>query len=713
MEKRIASPELVNDPAARNLLDVLETISDEIDIVDAIFYYDFPIFRDESNQLYRSKILLVTRSHGLYIFSYTTDIERDTVNVLKADNELSQLDSILYGKFLRSKLLRKSKREILFKVTPVIYCLGVKTENIPDEIENQIIFGSDELAELIEENSQELLDDNEWSDLTALLEGTKALSRPNDRDTAVLEPNSKALALVEIENKIATFDLEQRQAAISIVEGPQRIRGIAGSGKTIVLAMRAAHIHLANPEAMILLTFWTKSLYEMLKQMVTRFYRQFNDQDPDWEKIHILHGWGGRSTPGVYFNACIDNGIRAQAFRDIIAVNNRTKFEQACFDLLSQMPFKAKYDYTLIDEGQDLPRSFYQLCFNITRGGPIDRNIIWAYDELQTIMDARPQDVVKTFGVNSEGAPLIDLDRASQELSRGLLSHDIVLKKSYRNPPQILMCAHALGLGLYSNQPVQILEDEQHWEDLGYEFKKGSCIPGEATEIYRPSEYSPINIAEYTDQEDIISYKIASDVDEEVCWVVSEIMDFMQQGLKPHDILVITLDDRNSKTYFSHIAEKLSEKDISINNLQNSTYSIPEFFIENHVSVSTVYKAKGNEAAVVLVVGIDALAFYLDDRRARNKIFTAFTRSRAWLRISGIGDGAKIIFDEIDLAIKNYPYFVFNYPDPEKIETLQRDLSEKSAKLREMQQMALDIGLTDHDLETLIDTLKQQKIKKQ
>ena len=46
-------------------------------------------------------------------------------------------------------------------------------------------------------------------------------------------------------------------------------------------------------------------------------------------------------------------------------------------------------------------------------------------------------------------------------------------------------------------------------------------------------------------------------------------------------------------------------------------YSDPAFWIEGMVTLSTVYRAKGNEAAAVFVVGVDAVADRIRVRRGR------------------------------------------------------------------------------------------------
>ncbi len=84
---------------------------------------------------------------------------------------------------------------------------------------------------------------------------------------------------------------------MAVLDGPQRVRGLAGSGKTVVLAMKAALTHLRYPDAIILYTFYTKNLYQHIQRLITRFYRQFDDRDPNWSNLRIMHAWGGGSNP--------------------------------------------------------------------------------------------------------------------------------------------------------------------------------------------------------------------------------------------------------------------------------------------------------------------------------------------------------------------------------------------------------------------------------
>ena len=714
MDKRIASVSFNDDPLTRHLIDLLNEIEVELGLLDAIFYYNYPLFRDESNRLYRSKALLASRSHGVVVLCpLANPRDGNFSKLIQGDRELSQLDSIIYGKLLRSKVLRRGRRDVALNINTALFVPnGSGNVQFPTDLESEVARSKQELTRMIENNRSAELAENQWGELVSLLEGGKAISRVDTRDVTELPPDSKASILKRLEDRITNFDRDQRRAAISVVKGPQRIRGIAGSGKTIVLAMKAVHIHLDDPDALILCTFWTKSLYDLMRQLITRFFRQFKDTDPDWDKLHVRHAWGGRNTEGVYYNTCLDNHRRPLALRDVRQSGNKTKFDAVCTDLLKARPLSQRYDYVFIDEGQDLPPSFYQLCFEICKGGAIDRNVVWAYDELQTIMDTRPQDVRRTFGTLSDGRPRMDLERAQRELSRELLPHDIVLRRSYRNPPEVLVCAHALGMGIYGHQIVQTLENVDHWADLGYVVEEGQCVAGQRTVVRRPEENSPLNLAEFVGQEDIVKYAAASDFFKEVKWVCQDIFAFLNEGLRPEDVLIISLDDRNARTYFSEIAKELQREGVGTNNLQDAGFTVPKFFIEDHVSMATVYKAKGNEAAVVYVIGVDAISPYANDVRARNRLFTAFTRSRAWLRVSGMTPAAEPILNELSTALRNFPRMEFQYPDPKMIPTIQRDLSQRSAKLQQIQQMLLDLEYSDLSEEELLDLVRSTKAKK-
>ena len=68
------------------------------------------------------------------------------------------------------------------------------------------------------------------------------------------------------------------------------------------------------------------------------------------------------------------------------------------------------------------------------------------------------------------------------------------------------------------------------------------------------------------------------------------------------------------------------------------------------------------------------------------------TRAKAWVRISGISNTAKYFTEELDIAIRTFPYLKFIYPDLEKVETIQCDLNSKE-QLRKRAREAYEVEL--------------------
>uniref|UniRef100_UPI002073E166 DEAD/DEAH box helicase n=1 Tax=Enterococcus malodoratus TaxID=71451 RepID=UPI002073E166 len=543
-------------------------------------------------------------------------------------------------------------------------------------IESDEIIQSDEDLKKIFQVNCEPLTTELYDAIFSVIDYSGGMFKPKQRDISAGEENTKGSILNRLEKEIATFDNEQKYAALSDLNGPQRIRGLAGSGKTVILCMKAAALHLRYPEKKILYTFMTKSLYDYIEVLITRFYKLMGDGSlPDFEdSILIRHSWGGGNLGGVYYDACRESSIIPLNFSQARKqAGNEDVFDYICRDLLSKTKgnLHSKYDYVLIDEAQDFRASFYQICRELT----VDDNLVWGYDNLQNIYDVEIQDTMKTFE-NEYGAKGIDLVKLRKNHPE--MNNDIVLPKSYRNAKEVLITAHAIGFGIYNDELIQRFENNKHWEDLGYEVNQGESKLGDKMIISRPSKNSPLSISCSQTFDDLISFYSAKDMEDEVNWVVEEIYEeITQQKLKPEDIVVISLDDRFAKQYLKKVAESLDKMGIHSYNLSDDYYS-KGFIIEDAVTLSTVYKAKGNEAGFVFVIGCDVFDDYKDDIKMRNRVFTAFTRSKGWLRISGIGIEDSKLVDEIRKVQENNLKMIFEYKDT-KARVIKRDRTDKTS----------------------------------
>lgn len=364
--------------------------------------------------------------------------------------------------------------------------------------------------------------------------------------------------------------------------------------------------------------------------------------------------------------------------------------------MLSKVEIKSYYNHVLIDEGQDFPSTFYELCFLLAKGDRDHKSIVWAYDELQNVLDIKIRNPEALFGKDADGEYRVSLDRTAGSVPPGS-TNDSVLSKCYRNQREVLVSAHALGFGVYG-EIVQVLESADHWQDVGYDVLTGPLETGKVVRVSRPKENSPLSIDGGIP---LISWKAHQNIDYEVAWVVAEVRSFIKGGLAAEEVVVISLDDRHARNYFSRLSEALSEQGIATNNIIADPYNEPPFTLAGMVTLSTVYRAKGNEAAAIIVLGVDAVS--TRTRAGRNKIFTAFTRSKAWLRVSGISPKADGLFKELAEATRLAPEMKFIMPDLEEVEFIQRDLSSKQVKAKAARDRFIrDLraaGLTDEDIE--------------
>ena len=93
--------------------------------------------------------------------------------------------------------------------------------------------------------------------------------------------SSRGSKLKAIEDQISCLDKYQSKAVIETVEGVQRIRGLAGSGKTIVLALKVAYLYTMYENKMIAVTFNSRALKGQFIQLITNFIVENTNEEPD------------------------------------------------------------------------------------------------------------------------------------------------------------------------------------------------------------------------------------------------------------------------------------------------------------------------------------------------------------------------------------------------------------------------------------------------
>lgn len=693
--------EEIEDFCLRSLLETLLSKQTELDLEDSLALIGFPTYKDADDESVPIPLLLVSDKYGAILFNVSDAVKQDSKEFEEAHHYLDHAYRCTAGRLMRNKELAKGRNALRVPLEAAVYAPSL--EMAPTDAERASVTVSNDsqlVSFLLAKKSH--VDLELFNELLSTAEGSKALERPKKRNLEGQPDTSKGALARSLEVAISKFDQQQRRCFATALRGPERIRGLAGSGKTVVLAMKAAKTHLDNPEALIVYTFYTRSLYQHVRKLITRFCKMFSDQGPDWTKLKVMHGWGSQDMPGVYRELCRECHETPMSFSDAARIS-KEPFDYLCKSLLPKVTTKVLYDYVFIDEGQDFPPSFVQLVSSVTR----DKKFVFAYDALQTIFRATPPTEADIFGIDEKGNPKVSFQR------------DEVLKTCYRNPREILVIAHAIGFGIYGPKKVQMIKEENYWEDIGYKLREGSLVPGSAVKIERLPENSLRILDNKQTIDDLVKMTVCASPAEEAEAVARSILDDLGQGLEPDDIMVITVDDRYAKTYLELVERALVANDIAFNNVHKaSNFGERDFQIEKQVTLTTVHKAKGNEAYVVYILGADA-TFQPPNLRNRNILFTAITRAKGWVRISGSGDPAERLAEEIKAAKNNFPMLSFVYPDPKEQAIIDMNVQEsakdKGRIERELREVLLKARgeMTDDEISDFIEGQIQGQAKKE
>lgn len=130
--------------------------------------------------------------------------------------------------------------------------------------------------------------DDDWKYIVSITQGADILT--SHKSTFDIEQSAiQGEAIETVKQQLALLDNEQFDAAVQIPNSAQRIRGLAGTEKTIILCMKAAYYHQRYPDHKILYTFNTQSLYGQIESLITRFYEAKENGKPNWDNLKIMH----------------------------------------------------------------------------------------------------------------------------------------------------------------------------------------------------------------------------------------------------------------------------------------------------------------------------------------------------------------------------------------------------------------------------------------
>lgn len=626
--------------------------------------------------------LLISPDHGLVIFDL---IEGQCVDGFpqRQDDAANALDSRLR---VHPGLL--FRRNLKIPIHPISFAPAL-FQDVSSDDDGYIVKTRKSLVSA--------LDSLRWTDFSediydltlSVLENVSTIrTRRTPRNTT--QPSSRGNKLKMLEDSVATLDPDQSAAVIQTVDGIQRIRGLAGSGKTIILALKAAYLHAQHPDWMIGVTFGTQSLKRLFTTLIRRFSLDQTGEEPDWNNLRILNAWGSEAPirsdrTGIYAQYCLLSDSEYLGYHEARQMfRTGDVFEHVCRDVLlktQNRSIQSLYNALLVDDSQDFSADFLRICYRLL--DPMKR-LTYSYDELQSLTSQTLPSPEAIFQRKQPSALAV----AAQMVPDNILKSDIVLPRCYRNSRPILVTAHSIGFGIYrqanddaNTNLVQMFDRPKLWENIGYETKAGVLSEGESVTLFRPPKSSPEFLENHSSTDDIIRFIAFKSQEEQSDWLVNAIATNLgTDELRANDIVVINPNPFTTREEVGPIRSRLF--DMGINSRLAGIDTHPDVLFkedESSVIFAGIYRAKGNESGMVYIINAhDGISNEYGQSYVRNRLFTAITRSKAWVRVLGVGQGMQQLVREFtELQRANFE-LRFRYPsvtERNRLRIVHKDLS--------------------------------------
>lgn len=649
---------------------ITEKIKEEFDDISGEMYIGYPIFIDQISN--RNIIIdsIIICNKGVFVINV---LDQSVIDYADIQDEIyTKLES----KLKKYKFLL-NRRNLFFNMNIITY------NNSDNPILAQegypIINSVEEFINILKKENDSILSEDQINKIISGIQEAYGIRKRVLLDDLNVN-KKKAKKIFEMNDKIERYDENQMEAILTDPIGIQRIRGMAGSGKTIVLARKAVELHTKHPDWNIVVTFQTRSLSGQIYNFIDKFYKLKNDgKSPDYKKLKIMNAWGSSTNKGVYYEICIANEINPQTFNyGKMRYGNKNAFEGVCEEALKEIKeFKKIYDCIIIDEAQDFKENFYKLCLNSLTN---EKRLVYAYDELQNLNDVSMKEPKELFETD--------------------IKSDTPLKVCYRNQSKVIVTAHAIGCGIYREEGlVQFPSSKDVWDAIGYKVESGSIIEGEKTTLYRDKETSP----DFLDDEDeqIIDFINCSDKSEQESKTIKIIKQAIDDGIPYNEIIIIDMDtlahaENKGELYAKQLVENEETPELNINiHLAGSAYR-EDFFRNDSVVYSSIFRAKGNEAYYVVILNAQKCVNSLTGTKDRNSLFTAITRSKGWVKVLGYGEGMDKLCNEYDIIKQNdYKLFFNKYPTKDDLKNIvmnNKDIGDKDkAKIEDVRKIILDM----------------------
>ncbi len=385
---------------------------------------------------------------------------------------------------------------------------------------------------------------------------------------------------------IKAMDLHQEKLAKQIGDKNRLIRGVAGSGKTLILVSRAKLLAKEHPDWKILILCYNISLSRSIDHMVRQMM-----QEPD--SLFDFDFSQPSDTPAA------EHSIQVRNFHEWLKQDLRIS-EARLPGILDKLGkgegILPTYDAILIDEGQDFEANWFKLVSHLLN--PETKSLLLVEDRAQSIYK-RSRSYVQDTGLDFRG-------------------RSKVLSINYRNTAQIV----AFAWKFY--QENSALRNKVVSKDF-----ENEIISPQST---RRRGYEPA------------LYKAAS-FKQEAVMVAKQIVKLHDRYKVPFSEMLILYRVRKTfkMDYVAILISEFEKADIPHYWLTENTDAKRSFTKDgDRVTISTIDSSKGLDFQAVFVINVDNMPFALeaDTEREASLLYIAMTRAKDFLCLSYSGESA-------------------------------------------------------------------------
>jgi len=444
------------------------------------------------------------------------------------------------------------------------------------------------------------------------------LNQQPARSVRALQVDNLGAEIDHLEAAHKVLSTEQQELARLDTWGhPYLLRGVAGSGKSMVLAYHVAYVLMRNQRKMAQLPLFDearhimpkiavvclhRTLVPLLQHYIEAAYASITDLPfpPNALTVHHLNGLiFDLAEQHDHFHyipmtKAKDTGERSREY--LAQLDSMTPQE------LDELRFDAMY----IDEGQDIHPDTLALLYTLVRPNErtTERTISIYYDDAQNIY-GHPRPTWRTLGINVEGG------RAS------------FMRQCYRNASEIITLGLNVLLGSAADEKTRV--KTRRFADIYTLSEKG--LTEETPDGWR------VLFAQASGQTPLV--KVFPNRSEQVEWLAAALVNLIEEEqVRPEDVLVLA--DRTSS--FPHLEQRLAaltEGRITprlVGGKNRATLDDP-LLIPGQLTFATVYVAKGYDVPIVFLIDADQIETSVTGRAL---FYVGVTRAKRYLMVTGV-----------------------------------------------------------------------------